>query len=374
MNDITACLYRIKQNIKAVEGGDARESILEEIESDFLDLLELIKLFLISERDSYYGYFLMNMQFRANFYSNTIAGIKLNEFPPVLEANPLLLCKFTLKEIIYVVCHEIDHVLLNHPAEMVKANPTKDPDRFYQFNLAADASVNDRIDHEIVAEKHQFMSAPDGLITSQVISKMFNLGRIRPMENYAYYFALIENKKPGKKSGDQNGQQSMMSKQNQKDAGNKNDGQNEGDQADKAQGSGSKSEGSQDTRGQDVQTQDAGEQNSKSEGAGGQKDRKEAIDHGSGKGNDKPSDKKGHKAQDSDGQNEGDQADKAQGSGTKSEGAQDSRGQNAESQDSGGLNSKSEGTDGQGTGSSSDKNGNQVVTAANCGKIEDHNW
>lgn len=96
---------------------------------------------LISERDSYYGYFLMNMQFRANFSANSIAGIKLNEFPPVLEANPLLLCKFTLKEILYVICHEIDHVVLNHPAEMIKSNPNKYPDVFYEFNLAADASV-----------------------------------------------------------------------------------------------------------------------------------------------------------------------------------------------------------------------------------------
>ena len=132
-NDITALLYRIKDNIRAIEGGDTREPLLDEVRSDFLDLIELIKLFLISERDSYYGYFLMNLPFRANFFSNSIAGIKLNEFPPVFESNPLLLCKFKLKEIIYIVCHEIDHVVLNHPAEMVKANPEGNPDTFYQL-------------------------------------------------------------------------------------------------------------------------------------------------------------------------------------------------------------------------------------------------
>jgi len=219
-NDITALLYRIKDNIRAIEGGDTREPLLDEVRSDFLDLIELIKLFLISERDSYYGYFLMNMQFRANFFSNSIACIKLNEFPPVFESNPLLLCKFKLKEIIYIVCHEIDHVVLNHPAEMVKSNPEGNPDTFYQFNLAADAAVNDRINHEIVTEKHGFMSEPDGLITSPVLSKMFKLGNIRQMENYAYYFELI-----GKKAGQQqqgpgaaqNGQQSIMEQQNQKD-------------------------------------------------------------------------------------------------------------------------------------------------------------
>ena len=211
-NDIVGILYRIKENIKLIEGGDATESLLDEVRADFLDLIELIKLFLISERDSYYGYFLMNMQFRANFQANCIAGIKLNEFPPVFESNPLLLCKFTLKEIIYIVCHEIDHVVLNHPAEMVKANPTQDPNRFYEFNLAADAAVNDRLDHEIVAEKHNFMSSPDGLITSKVLAEMFNLRNVQFMENYAYYFALIAGKAEKQEANQpqQNGSESMM--------------------------------------------------------------------------------------------------------------------------------------------------------------------
>jgi predicted metal-dependent peptidase len=221
-DNITELLYRIKENIKAIEGGDTEESLLDEVRSDFLGLIELIKLFLISERDSYYGYFLMNMQFRVNFFSNGIAGIKLNEFPPVFEANPLLLCKFTLKEIIYIVCHEIDHVVLNHPAEMVKANPDENPETFYEFNLAADAAVNDRLNHEIIEEKHSFMSEPDGIITSDVLSRMFKLGKICPMENYAYYFKLItgKNKQNPPQSGSgaaKNGGESMMQRQNQKD-------------------------------------------------------------------------------------------------------------------------------------------------------------
>ena len=210
MQDITTLLYKIKDNVKAVENGDCHAPILEETERDFLEFMELVKLFLISERDSYYGYFLMNMQFRADFTVNSIAGIKLNEFPPVLEANPLLLCKFTLKEILYIICHEIDHVVMNHPAEMVKANPQKDPDVFYEFNLAADASVNDAINHEIVAEKRKFLSAPDCLITSEKLANMYRIRNVEPMESYAYYFSLISGKKQNSKSGLQNGMESIM--------------------------------------------------------------------------------------------------------------------------------------------------------------------
>lgn len=216
--DIIALLYRIKENIAAIEAGESFDPLLDEVRSDFLEFMELCKLFLISERDSYYGYFLMNMQFSVNFGANSIAGIKLNTFPPVFESNPLLLCKFKLKEILYVICHEIDHIVLNHPAEMVKANPTKDEQTFYEFNLAADASVNDRIDHEIKAEKRAFLAHPDGVITSKVLAKMYEIKHLLSMENYAYYFGMISGKKQkDEENAPGNGQDSMMQQQNQQD-------------------------------------------------------------------------------------------------------------------------------------------------------------
>ena len=58
---------------------------------------------------------------------------------------------------------------------------------------------------EIKAENHLFMKSPDGLITSKVLSKMYKLGNIPEMENYAYYFGLIADKnakKPDESSGD----------------------------------------------------------------------------------------------------------------------------------------------------------------------------
>ena len=217
-NDITQLLYRIKENIAAIEAGETLYSLLDEVRSDFLEFMELCKLFLISERDSYYGYFLMNMQFSVNFGANSIAGIKLNTFPPVFESNPLLLCKFKLKEILYVICHEIDHVVLNHPAEMVKANPTKDEQTFYEFNLAADASVNDRIDHEIKAENRAFLAHPDGVITSKVLAKMYEIKHLLSMENYAYYFGMISGKQQkNEENAPGNGQDSMMQQQNRQD-------------------------------------------------------------------------------------------------------------------------------------------------------------
>ena len=87
MRNITDLLSQIKGNIAKIEGGGPEEPALDAIRTDFLEMLELIKLFLISERDSYYGYFLINMRFEVDFYANLIAGIKLNAFPPVFASD-----------------------------------------------------------------------------------------------------------------------------------------------------------------------------------------------------------------------------------------------------------------------------------------------
>lgn len=216
--EINRSHQKIKENISIIENNGFNNAILNEIESDFISFIELIKLFLISERDTYYGYILMNLRIVVNFESKSIAGIKLNEYPYVFESNPLLLCKLELKEIIYIICHEIDHIVLNHPEEMVKLNPTKDGEIFYEFNLAADAAVNDRINAEIKNEKKDFMAMPNGVITSETVGKMFSIPTILPVENYLYYFNLIENKKKENKDNRQkgesdknmNGQQSVM--------------------------------------------------------------------------------------------------------------------------------------------------------------------
>lgn len=196
--DIVQLLYGIKVNIAAIEKGDRSPQLFDQVRHDCVEMLELMKLFLIAQRDSYYGYFMMNLTYEMDFSVRSIAGIVLGSFPPVFRTNPLLLCKFSLKEILFIVCHEIDHIVFNHPTEMLKANPEKDPEVFEKFNLAADAAVNDRILQEIKNENRLFLAAPEGHISSQVLGKMFQLRNIAPLESYLYYFNLIRKKESAK--------------------------------------------------------------------------------------------------------------------------------------------------------------------------------
>ena len=194
-SDSIASSYKnIQNNIALVESGNFNSAIIKAIEIDFYNLMDGIKIYLITNKDTYYGTFFLNLSFEADFNSNSIAGIRLNAFPPVFVSNPLLLCKFSIKEIMFIVCHEIEHIILRHPIEMVKMNPYKDPNIFELFNYAADASVNDRIENEMKRMNYKFLKKPDSIIDSAEFAKIFSIKNIMPVESYIYYFNLIKDK------------------------------------------------------------------------------------------------------------------------------------------------------------------------------------
>lgn len=164
-----------------------------EICAEYEIFTEKIKIFLISRRDIYYGYFMIQLKFELVFNEPCIAGIRLNTYPQTFVANPTLLFCYTLKEILYIFCHEIEHLLLDHPSKMIEANPKKNADLFRKLNLAADASVNDRLDYEIMYENKDFMKRPVDAVTSATIKSMFKLANVHKLESYLYYFNLIKN-------------------------------------------------------------------------------------------------------------------------------------------------------------------------------------
>ena len=342
--EITTLLNGIQSKITIVEGGSYDNALLDEIKKESLKLLDILKLFLISERDAYYGYFLMNMVFETDFKTKFIAGIRLNSYPPVFAFNPLIFCKFNIRECIYIVCHEIDHILLDHPTEMVKANPTNAPETFKRFNLAADASVNDRLNHEIATTDHgDFMAQPDGLITSGVLAKMFRLRNVATMESYVYYYELIKKRKEDQNSPKSN-PDSMMDKKNQQDKQNSQNQQSHQQQQNNSQQNQDGKNDSKKDSGQNQQGDDKSQDSQKPE------------DKTQG-----PQDGADGKSQDGDGQ---------QGQQNGAEG---------KPQDDDGQQGRRGGTDGKpqdGNGQQAQQGGfeGSVATANSAGEFVDHEW
>ncbi len=190
--NIVELYQKISESIEIIEKSGKDEKELEKLKDDFHHFLDAIKFFLISNRDAYYGYFLINLEYFIDFTLNVLAGVKINTFPIVLTTNPLLLGKLTIKEIIFVICHEIDHIVFNHPTLMLKENPNYNNEIGYLFNLAADSAVNDKLIYEMINDKRDFLSVPKGIITSQTIQKLVGKKDVRPLQSYKYYFDLIK--------------------------------------------------------------------------------------------------------------------------------------------------------------------------------------
>lgn len=196
MNEILKLLETIKEKIELVENGDESKELLDEIRSLFVLFIEKSQLILISHKEVYYGYFLLNMETEVDFYENILAAVSFENNPVKFISNPLLLCKMSLPEILFVICHEIDHILYNHPSDFARFITAPDSEKHYKFNLAADAAINDNLRSEIKIRNLSFLKVPESSVTSEVISDItakFNEKTVlRRNMNWLYYYSAIK--------------------------------------------------------------------------------------------------------------------------------------------------------------------------------------
>lgn len=156
----------------------------------FDNLINEIQSFLIYSYDYYYGYFLINLKIHYRFQNQFVAAVTLSPGYPVLMINPITLGKMSLKCIIFVLCHEIEHLVLSHHIELLRMNQKADPKKQKKLNIAFDASVNDRININI-ANGLDFLEAPEGIITSQTLSSILNM-EVLENQHFLYYYNLLK--------------------------------------------------------------------------------------------------------------------------------------------------------------------------------------
>lgn len=190
--DITYYHKEIQKYIERVEEDKKDKEAIEKVEELFRIMYEHIKLFLIENRERYYGYILMNLNVEISCYFTLIAAVSIEELPFLLRINPLILGKYEIKEIIYILCHEIEHIVLNHPSEMVRLNPSNSEIESKLLNIAMDASVNDRLDYDIKKYKLGIMKKPDKSISSRTVSFMA-YKEVEELKSFYEYYSVLKN-------------------------------------------------------------------------------------------------------------------------------------------------------------------------------------
>ena len=189
-HDIIFYHKELQKRIHLVEKDETDRDALNAVKETFLSVFEMIKAVMISKQERYYGIFLMNFDLRVDFTSYHEASVSIDFFPFRMTVNPLLIGLRSLPEMIYVLCHEIEHIVLNHPADGIRYNPRKDPQVGSKLNIAMDASINDRLSADIGTNRYQVISEPEDVITSAFLHDFFGV-RVRELQAFDYYFERI---------------------------------------------------------------------------------------------------------------------------------------------------------------------------------------
>ncbi len=182
---------KLKNSIQIVEEGNESAEALNDVKSNFLKLLEYIKMFLIAKKERYYGYFLMDFSIKIDYYFNAEVAVTIDKYPFEMIINPLLWGEYSIKEMIFIICHEIEHIVLDHPSQGKRINQDSDPVKHRALNISMDASINDRLIWDIENSNLKMMNAPDNGITSDYLSETFDLN-LKKMEDFLYYYNYVK--------------------------------------------------------------------------------------------------------------------------------------------------------------------------------------
>ena len=189
-HDIVYYHKQLQTNIHKVEQNEKDTIALKAVKDNFLIVFDMIKLIMISRQERYYGLFLMNFELRIDYSAYHDAGVSIDSFPFRMTVNPLLLGLRTLPEMIYIFCHEIEHIVLNHPADAIKYNPKKDPRIAHRLNVAMDVSINDRLTADSRLNNFDVIKEPEDVFTSAALRKNFNI-HVKDLQAFDYYFNRI---------------------------------------------------------------------------------------------------------------------------------------------------------------------------------------
>lgn len=188
----------LQKHIHEVEADESNTEVLNLVREDFLKVFEMIKMIMISKKDRYYGCFLMCFELKIDFSMYNDASVNIDVYPFRMSINPLLLGLCTIPEMIYSICHEIEHIVLNHPAEGLKINPGKDPVIHRKLNIAMDASINDRLTMESETKGINVISEPEGVLTSDLLAKHYGV-RMKKLQAFNYYYEHLPEEKSNEK-------------------------------------------------------------------------------------------------------------------------------------------------------------------------------
>ena len=193
-------------NIREVEKNflnrkETPQEQIDYIKGLFLFVYDRCITVLMKSVDRFVVGFLQDIKMEIDFNINAPAGVTLKK-PIVIKYNPLLFIGYSLYDTLFVIVHEILHIVYLHAVEY---DMLKSENNHKMFNIAADISINDIIADQLEIKYtgeeniNKTLDRPENLWYAETLQKLLDRkNRKIKVEKYQpllyYYKLLLENK------------------------------------------------------------------------------------------------------------------------------------------------------------------------------------
>lgn len=144
------CAMLTKQaEAQAEKGEDIDTAILDGLQTNFQDILEFEKMYLISVQNRLYGNLLMELDFEIDFNQRGLTDLKVDRSPMALTINPLFCGEMKFAEFTGAIISELVKMVYLHPTEFGKLNASNDPKAHEDLEKASDAASNSVVQNDI---------------------------------------------------------------------------------------------------------------------------------------------------------------------------------------------------------------------------------
>jgi predicted metal-dependent peptidase len=169
-----------KRLIKEIsEIHDIKDKRLKQIEKDFETLIELLLFSLISDRDNFFAFVIIQMERKIDITFSAPAAVCFKKTYFQLILNPFIMLNFNISEMKAVLIHECYHIFNQHLVRSKKYFNVVNPKI---VNIGLDAAINQFIDN-----------LPEGCITLESLKTDWKV-KTSPIEKEReaeYYISLL---------------------------------------------------------------------------------------------------------------------------------------------------------------------------------------
>ena len=131
--------------LKAHRKGETLEvDVPDSFKTAFFRLVDQVTLSIIEEKDSFYGYFLFQMNREIKFDLSSPTGVNFKGAKYVMYFNPLIFLNLTMAQMETSIKHEILHIVSLH---LIRGKALKGKYTPLAINMAMDMVVNEYLEH-----------------------------------------------------------------------------------------------------------------------------------------------------------------------------------------------------------------------------------